>query len=336
MTLDLVAAGTLAAVLAGAALRAATPIVFASLGGLVSELAGCVNVALEGVMLVAAFAGVVTSAYSALWFPDAPLWLHPWLGCAAGLAAGTALAGLLAVFHLELGADLIVAGIGLNILAQGLTVLLMAHLTGDKGSTASLASFALPSLRWPGVDGVPVLGVLLNGEGGGGHNVLVYGALVATGLTAWALRHTVFGLRLRATGENAQAALAAGLPVKRLRYAGLLLSGLLASGGGVFLGMGYLTLFQADMAAGRGYLALAAVFLGGRQPLGTVAAALVFGAASVAAARLGLLAVPAEVVFMIPPLVTIAALVLVRLHQRRTARRRAAAGRAALLSPQRT
>ncbi|MBB6255179.1 ABC transporter permease [Nitrospirillum iridis] len=333
MNLDLVATGTAAAVVAAATLRAATPILFASLGGLISELAGCINVALEGVMLVAAFAGVITSAYSTLWFPDAPLWLHPWLGCAAGLLAGTALAGLLAVFHLELGADLIVAGIGLNILAQGLTVLLMAHLTGDKGSTASLASFALPSLRWPGIGAVPVLGVLLNGDEDTGHNVLVYVAMAATGLIAWALRHTVFGLRLRATGENAEAALAAGLPVRRLRYAGLLLSGLLASGGGVFLGMGYLTLFQADMAAGRGYLALAAVFLGGRRPLGTVVAALVFGAASVTAARLGQLAVPAEVVFMIPPLVTIAALVLVKQHQRLATRRRAAAGRAALLSP---
>ncbi|MEA1648009.1 ABC transporter permease [Nitrospirillum sp. BR 11164] len=333
MSLDLVAAGTVAAMMAAATLRAAAPIIFASLGGLISELAGCINVALEGVMLVAAFAGVITSAYSALWFPDAPLWLHPWLGCAAGLLAGTALAGLLAVFHLELGADLIVAGIGLNILAQGLTVLLMAHLTGDKGSTASLTSFALPSLRWAGLGDVPVLGVLLNGDGDAGHNVLVYGAMAATGWVAWALRHTVLGLRLRAAGENAEAALAAGLPVKRLRYAGLLLSGLLASGGGVFLGMGYLTLFQADMAAGRGYLALAAVFLGGRRPLGTVAAALVFGGATVMAARLGLLAVPSEVVFMIPPLVTIAALVLVKQHQRLAARRRAAAGRAALISP---
>ncbi|MDE1145066.1 MAG: hypothetical protein PW843_00400 [Azospirillaceae bacterium] len=332
MSLDLIASGTIAATLAVAVLRAATPLVFAALGSLVSELAGCINVALEGSILVAAFCGVVVSAYSAQWWPDAPLWLHPWLGAAAGLAAGAALAGMLAVFHLELGADLIVAGVALNILAQGLTVLLMAALTGDKGSTASLASFALPSLHWPGVDEVPVLGVLLNGDGGG-HNVLVYGVLLAPLAIGWTLRHTLFGLRLRATGENAEAALAAGLAVKRLRYAALLLSGLLAGASGVFLGMGYLTLFQADMAAGRGYLALAAVFLGARRPLGTVIAALVFGASGVAAAQLGLLAIPAEVVFMIPPLVTIAALVLVNVRRRRAQRRRTAAVLATLSNP---
>ena len=111
-------------------------------------------------------------------------------------------------------------------------------------------------------------------------------------------------------GENPQAALGAGIPVKRVRYAALLLSGAFAGLGGVYLSMGYLTLFQADMSAGRGFLALAAVFLGARRPLGTLGAALLFGASTVLATRLGGLDLPTQVVYMVPPVVTLLALVL--------------------------
>jgi len=330
MTLDLLFLATLV----GATLRAATPILFAALGGLVSELAGSINIALEGMMLIAAFFGVIASAFSPHWFPDAPMWMHPWIGCAAGLVAAVALAGLLAFFHLELGADLILAGIGINILAQGLTVFLLVAITGDKGSTAGLASFAMPRLHLPLVDAVPVLGPLVNGDGLGGQNILVYGAFAAVGLIRFLLYRTVFGLHLRAVGESSDAALSAGISVRRMRYAGLLLSGVLAGFGGIFLAMGYLTLFQTDMVAGRGFLALAAVFLGARRPLGIMAAALLFGASQVFAAQLGLY-VPSQIVFMVPPIVTIAALVLFNLHRRRAERRRVEAGIATIFAPSR-
>lgn len=331
MMLDLLTGGAFLATLIGAVLRASTPLLFAALGGLVSELAGSINIALEGMMLVAAFFGVIASAFSPHWFPAAPMWLHPWVGCTAGVAAAVALAGLLAVFHLELGADLILAGIGINILAEGLTTFLLVAITGDKGSTAGLASFAMPRLHLPLVDAVPVLGPLVNGDGLGGQNILVYGAFAAAALVRFVLYRTGFGLHLRAVGENGDAARSAGISVRRMRYAGLLLSGLLAGFGGVFLAMGYLTLFQTDMVAGRGFLALAAVFLGARRPLGILAAALLFGASQVFAAQLGLY-LPSQIVFMVPPIVTIAALVLFNLRRRRAERRRVAAGIAAIFA----
>ena len=330
MSAELVVWGAFVGTLLAAILRASAPIILASLGGLISDLAGSINVALEGIMLVAAFFGVIISAYSPVWFPDAPLWIHPWIGCIGGVGAGVLIAGLLAVFHLELGADIIVAGIGVNILAAGLTVFLLVSITGDKGSTAALTSYAMPAVHIPLVDAIPVLGVIVNGDGLIGHNVIVYVALLAAPLLSLILYRTRFGLRLRAVGENRDAALAAGVSVRRMQYSALLLSGLLASLGGIFLSMGYLTLFQSDMTGGRGFLALAAVFLGGRRPAGTLLAALVFGASTVFAAQLGSYAIPSQIVFMIPPALTILALVMFNIQRERIAKRRVAHVAAAL------
>jgi len=319
------ALGLFAAGLLAAWLRATAPVLFAALGGLVSERAGVINVGLEGLMLVAAFFGVLGSAFAPEWLPGVAAWIYPLVGAASGLLAALALAMVLAVFHLEFGADLIVAGIGINLLAAGLTVFAMVTLTGDKGSTAGLTSHALPTLHVPGIARWPLLDALFNGDGGRGHHVLIYLAFGAVGAVAWMLWRTRLGLRLRAVGENPEAARAAGLPVKRLQYLALAFSGLLAGFGGLYLSMGYLTLFQADMTAGRGFLALAAVFLGARRPLGTLGAALLFGAASVLAAQLGLLHIPTQLVYMIPPAATVIAMVLFAQRRERLRRREGAA-----------
>lgn len=315
---DLLGAGVFGIGLLLAVLRAATPIVFAALGGLISDLAGSINVALEGLMLIAAFFGVIAAIYLERWFPGLAPWCVPWLGCLAGLAMALLFTALLAVFHLELGADLIVAGIAINILVAGLTVFLLVSFVGDKGSTAGLNSPALPSLRIPGLDGLPLLRLLFNGEDGQGQHLLIYAALAAVAATAFFLRRTRSGTWIRAVGENRDAALAAGIPVKRMQYTALLLSGLLAGLGGIYLSMGYLTLFQANMTAGRGFLALAAVFLGRRRPLGTFAAALLFGATATLATRLGARQLDTQLVYMLPPLVTILALVAAGARRRRS------------------
>jgi len=288
-----------------ALLRAATPILYAALGGLLSELGGKINVALEGLMLVAAFSAVIATIFAP---PGLPLALLPWWGCAAGLLAALLLAALLAVLHLECRADLVVAGIALNLLAAGLTVFLLAELAGDKGSTARFATPALPALHVGGLDGWPLLNLLINGEAGRGHHVLVLGAPLLAFCLWLFLAHTRAGAWLRAAGEHPAAAHAAGIPLRRMHYLALLGSGLLAGLGGVYLAMGYLTLFQADMTAGRGYLALAAIFVGRRSLPGVCAAALLFGAAGVLATRLGSLDLPPQLLAMLPPLTTIAAL----------------------------
>jgi simple sugar transport system permease protein len=271
-------------------------------------------------MLIAAFFGVIGAVYAGVWWPGLTPVACAWIGCAVGLAAALTITALLAVFHLELGADLIVAGIAVNILAAGLTVFLLVAIVGDKGSTAGLHSPALPSLHIPGLADWPVLDTLLNGDTGAGHNALVYAAFLAVAAVAAVLSWTRYGLWLRATGENPRAARNAGIPVKRVQYIALLASGLLAGLGGIYLSMGYVTLFQADMTAGRGFLALAAIFLGARHPLGTLGAALLFGAAAVLATQLGALDISPHAVHITLPFVTICALVFAGRH-RRTSRR---------------
>jgi ABC-type uncharacterized transport system permease subunit len=322
MTFELAAWGVTFGTLLAAVLRAAAPIILAAMGGLISDLAGSTNVALEGIMLIAAFFGAIASGYAAIWFPGSPVWFYAFFGLVCGVGAGVLISGLLAVFHLELGADIIVAGIGVNILAAGLTVFLLFTLTGDKGSTAQLTTFMLPNISIPFLDGVPWLDPIFNGDGGNGHNMIVYIALIAAPLLAILLYRTRFGLRLRAVGENREAALASGISVRKVQYSALLLSGLLASLGGVFLSMGYLNLFQADMTGGRGFLALAAVFLGARNPWGTLVAAMVFGASTVFAARLGAFDVPSQIIFMIPPTLTLIALVGFNIRQEVVAKRK--------------
>jgi simple sugar transport system permease protein len=316
MSLDVVLRSIFTAAFIATIIRVSTPIILPALGGLIAELAGVANIALEGIMLFAAFAGVIVSAFAPKWLPGAPVWIFPWVGVLAGMIVGAALAWLIAFFHLELGTDIFLAALGINIFAQGGTIFLMYAITGDKGSTATLASPAVPNLVIPLVNRIPVLGHLLNAENLTGYNVMTYAALLLT-IVVWIfLYRTPLGVHLRAVGENPEAAASVGIPVKRVRYIALLLSGLLAALGGLNLSMGYLTIFQANMTAGRGFIALAVIYLGNRQPVGTVIAALIFGAATALGAQLGTLNIPSTLIEMIPPVVTIAALVLYNMRRR--------------------
>lgn len=317
MSLEVVLQSIFTAAFIATIIRVSTPIILPALGGLVSELSGAPNIALEGIMLFAAFGGVIVSAFFPRWLPGTPTWLAPWIGALAGIGVGLILSWLIGFFHLELGTDIFLAALGINILAQGGTIFLMYAITGDKGSTATLASPALPNVTIPFVNQIPVVNQLLNGGNLTGYNILTYVAFVALVIVYLFLYRTRLGTHLRAVGENPDAAASVGINVKRVRYTALLISGLLASLGGLNLSMGYLTLFQANMTAGRGFIALAVIHLGNRQPVGTVIAALIFGAATALGAQLGTLNIPSQFIEMIPPVVTIAALVIYNIRRQR-------------------
>lgn len=292
-----------------ALLRVATPLILPALGGLISELGGVGNIALEGIMLAGACAGVLGSVYAG----------SPWVGLIAGVAVSMLLASLLAFFHLNLKSDLILTAVALNILASGGTTFVVYLATqaltgaGDKGGTTSLVSGRLPQMGdiFPAIKTMGTLGEVLN------QHILTYAAILLTGAVALFLYRTRTGIHLRAVGENPDAARSVGINVRAMQYLALTLSGLFAGLGGVFLSMGYVTFFARDFTSGRGFIALAAVFLGNKTPLGTLIAALAFGAADALSIQLGNLQYPTQLVQMIPYAATVVALVVYSIVQRR-------------------
>ena len=282
-----------------AILRVSTPLILAGLGVHVSSRAGVLNIGIEGMMLAGALAGVVASAMTQ----------NAWLGFAAALVAGAALAMLLSgAIHL-LRADLILSGIALNMGALAGTTLTLFALTGDKGISGSLASLTLPNIVIPFVDSLPVLGPILSG-----HHVLTYLSLLAVPLVALLVARTPLGLAMRAVGENPEAAAASGIPVLRVQVTALLISGLFAGAAGAFLSMGYVSWFSQNMTAGRGFIALAADVMGFGYAWGTMAAALLLGAAEAITLSLQGFGVPSELLQAIPYLVPVLAMVI---HARR-------------------
>jgi simple sugar transport system permease protein len=307
MPFDLVLRSIFSAAFLASVLRISTPLILPALGGLITDLSGAVNIALEGIMLTSAFTGVVVSAYSNSIF----------LGVLAGVASGILISFILGWFHLYLETDIILAGIAINILATGGTIFLLYVLTGDKGNSQSLASGRVPNINLPLIEDIPFIGRVISGQ-----HIFVWLAFILTWLVSIYLYKTRWGAHLRAVGENPEAAETMGINVKRTRMIALLISGFLASFGGMTMSMAYLTIFQREMTAGRGFIALAAVYLGGRKPWGTLLAAILFGFADALSNQLGSLNIPSQLVQTIPYVVTILALVIYNLREQAIKRER--------------
>lgn len=276
-------------------LRVTTPILFAALAALVSDRAGVINIALEGIMLITALTGVLFST----WFSSA------WLGLFAAVLMGTLMGMLLGYFHLKLKTNVILAAVALNLLASGGTIFVLYLIAGDKGISSSLASKVLPKITIPLLDKIPVLGPIFSG-----HNVLTYFALLSVFLMHYFIYKTPLGMRIRAVGESPEAADSVGIGVKKTQFIALSLSGMIAAFGGAYMSMGYVSWFSRDMTAGRGFIALAAEAMGGATPIGSFFTSLLFGFFDALSNSLQLLRVPYEFVQMIPYVATVVGLVL--------------------------
>ena len=224
-------------------IRLSTPLILAALGGMFSERSGVINIALEGMMLAGAF-----TAASVTWAAGSP-----WVGLLAGAAAGLAIATIHALACIRYKADQVVTGTAINILMIGLPGFLSGALFLSSGSTPQIPQEHL----------IPWTPIVL--------------AFLAVPVSWYALYRTPFGLRLRAVGENPEAADAAGVSVGTVRYTGVLLSGVLAGIGGAYLSIGQSSLFTRNMTSGRGFIALAALIFGKWQPVQTMLACLFFG-----------------------------------------------------------
>jgi simple sugar transport system permease protein len=261
------------------AIRLSTPLLLAALGGMFSERAGVINIALEGLMLAGAF-----TAASITWYAGSP-----WVGLLAAVAAGAAIAGVHAVASIRYRADQVVSGTAINILLTGVPALLSGAFFLSSGSTPQIPREHL--IPW-----TPI--------------VIAFALVPAS---YYVLYYTPFGLRLRAVGENPEAADAAGVSVKLMRYTAVLHSGALAGVGGAYLSIGQSSLFTRNMSAGRGFIALAALIFGKWRPVQTMLACLLFGFTEAIAIQLqgvhfGGEEIPTQFVQIIPYVLTIVVL----------------------------
>lgn len=276
-----------------ATLRATTPILFAALASAIASKSGIINMALEGIMLFSALFGVLFSA----------AFQSGWLGLIATMAMGGLIGFMLAFFVLRLKTDAILAAIAINLIANGATVLILLAAAGDRGVSSSVSSIPLPRISIPLIENIPYFGTVISNQ-----NILTYISLIMVAAFHLFLYKTPLGLRIRAVGENKNAAESVGISSKKVQYIALILSGVFASMGGFFLSGGYMTNFTTGMSAGRGFIALAASSMGGNTPVGAFLVSLLFGAASALSNILQLGAWPFELIQMIPYITTIVGL----------------------------
>ena len=257
------------AALLAAMLRYATPLLFAAIGGMISERSGVVNIGLEGMMLTGAFFGILGADKGGSWA----------VGVLVGMVAGGALALVYAVWAIHLRVDQIIGGTAMNFIALGLTGYLFVEIYGDQGTPSGIS--AVPDVHLSFLRSVPFLYSSI-----GQLNLLTWVALGLVVLSSAVVFRTPLGLRLRAVGEHPLAAETVGVSVFATRYTAVVVSGMLAAAGGAYLSVGFVDQFNQNMTAGRGFIALAALIFGKWRPYGAAGACLLFGFSTALAQRL--------------------------------------------------
>jgi simple sugar transport system permease protein len=271
-----------------------TPFLLAATGGLFTELAGMLNIALEGLMLIGAFFSVVFAGLTGSLAA----------GVALGILSAMAAALLFGLISLNLKANIFIAGLATNLLASGLTIVLAFQMFKNKG-VVRFELGKLPVLAIPALERIPLAGDLLFG-----HNVLVYLSWLIVLASALVIYRTPFGLRLRGTGLNAATIASLGLRPRAYQLAGILISGFTCGLAGAVLTLN-LAAFVPNITSGRGWIALVAIYLGNKTPWGIVVASFVFGLAEAFSNYAqGAIKVPADFILAFPYGITVLAMIL--------------------------
>jgi len=274
----------------------ALPIVFAAFAALISNKAGIVNINIEGSMSVAAVCGTLTSHFSGSWI----------LGVLVAVVVGMAMSMVLASAALVLRTDSFLSGIALNTLATGLSVYILYSVLGTKGDSSIAPAVAIPDVSIPVLRDIPVIGKLLFDQ-----NLLFWVAILLAFALVFLLKRTKLGMQIKATGFNPVAAESVGINTKAVKTKALLLCGMFAGLGGVYLSMCYLQYFSAGMVAGRGFIGIAAEAMGVGKPWLTALFAWLFGAVDYfAVGAQSVLDFPYELLNALPYTMTILALII--------------------------
>lgn len=282
------------------------PILAPAIGGMFAERARASNIALDGCMLVAALAAIAVAAATGT----------PWLGLIAGIVAGALYASLLAFAAFVLRSDLLIAGIAANLLATGLTLLVVTNVLGSTGTYVPTGVQLIPRIPLGPLESIPILGPALSGQ-----SVLLYITIVLFAVGAVVMNRTRFGVHVKAVGESDEAALAVGIKPVVIRTATLLLSGALAGVGGAYLSISSVASFNSNLTGGLVFIAFAAVIFGRATPLGTVLASLLFAAATALGIQIqGTGTVSPQLLHMLPYVATVVALAVQAIGRRRRER----------------
>lgn len=294
------------------AIRIATPLALAAIGGTICERSGVVNIALEGLMLFSAFAGTAVALAVPDLMPGVSPIMATWIGVFAAVIAGIVASSLHAFASITLKADQVVSGTAINILALGLTgymIQVLYHRTGTTDSAQILPPLFVFKFHPSGALGTVwdwFSGIAL------GHSPLVYATIVIAIVAQWAMYRTRWGLRLRALGEHPRAADTVGISVVRGRYVAVLMSGALAGLAGANLTLEQVGSFSENMTSGRGFIALAANIFGRWTPVGSYLASLLFGFAESLEIRLqaftAIIKIPTQFFLMLPYILTVVVL----------------------------
>jgi simple sugar transport system permease protein len=267
-----------------------TPLLLAATGGLFTELAGTLNIALEGLLLIGAFAALIGAHGSG----------SLWIGLLAGLFSAMTLAAVQSFFILKLKANVFITGLAANLFASGFTIVLSYRLFATRGVLAFSGLEGLKTFGIPGFPKIPVIWDLFIG-----HTWYTYGAWLLLFLCWLVLYRTPFGFRLRGCEQRAEALASLGLKPDRYRFAAFLISGFTCGAGGSFLSLN-LGVFVPNISSGKGWIALVIIFLGNRRPLGLLAGGLFFGLAEAFSNYAqGIFNVPADFILAVPYIFTL-------------------------------
>lgn len=284
-----------------ATLRASTPILYATLACVLTQQADILNVGVEGIMLTSAFTAVVVSFFTGSW-----IW-----ALLAAVAVGILISAFMALAHLRYGADVFVIGMGINMLALGVTRFLMQRLLGVSGMFYDKAIVPLPRLNFAVFSG-PIANSLFND-----YSLFEPLGIVLVFVIWYVLYRTVWGLRLRSVGQNPLAAETAGINVTFRKFEVMIWSGVLGGLAGAHLSLGYSRMFVENMTNGRGFMGVAAMFFGGANPVWGWVGCLIFGFADSLASRLQSFGMPPQFILAIPFVVTVAVLAFAMARRKR-------------------